>query len=130
MPCMPGRTPSPPRLRRGPSAPARGSPAPPPAPPAPPAPRPRRGTSRPNDNATPRSSCSLEEPAPILPRLAKDDDVAAIREDELEVAAAKRLRRPPSVLHEPLLSHRAHRNRLDEPGCPIGARLDLHRLRP
>src|SRR5205085_11777876 len=52
----------------------------------------------------PTKSSSLREPrARFL--IAKDDDVLAALEDELEVAAAQRLLRPPAVDDAPLLPH-------------------------
>src|SRR5918996_2411761 len=53
----------------------------------------------------PRGSGLLAEPRPAL-EVVEDGDVLAGLEDEVEVAPAHRLRRPPAVEDPPLLAHR------------------------
>src|SRR5687768_6219127 len=52
-------------------------------------------------------SAALREP---LAPAAEDDDVAAVRQGELEVATAQRPRRPPAILDQPLLANRLDRH--------------------
>src|SRR5262249_40625958 len=59
------------------------------------------------------SRSSLREPAPAF-LIPEDDDVLAGLEDDLEVAAAHRLLRPPAVDDTPLLSHDRDRLAVDE----------------
>ena len=61
-----------------------------------------------------------DDRSPQLPSgLAEDHHVAAVGEHELEVAAAKRPRRPPAILDQPLLPHRVHRDRVDRARRPV-----------
>ena len=54
------------------------------------------------------ASVPLAEPA-AASGSREDDDVAAVGEHQLEVAAPQGLLRPPAVLDQPLLAHRLHR---------------------
>ena len=66
------------------------------------------------------AALALGEPPPAL-QVAVDDEVAPVGGDDLPVAAAQRLRRPPAVLDEPRLAHGLDRpaaDRLRPPALP------------
>src|SRR5215212_9570594 len=72
------------------------------------------------------ASIPLPEPAARV-RLAEDDDVAAVLEHKLEVAAPNRLLGPPAVLDQPLLADRLDCQSADSLRRAIGVDLDRNR---